>query len=177
MEKLAVEYGDGLFELAVEQGLEEQLLGQTRELRRILRQEPSYISLMNSRNVPPAEKDRLLNEAFGEAVHPYLLNFLRLMNDRGYFSQVPACCARFEDRYCERHGIRRVTVRSATALDKSEKQRVKDSVEKRLDCRAQITWIVDRALVAGLRVEAEGVLIENSAKSMLEGLRRHLGTP
>ena len=176
MEKVAIEYGDGLFELALEEKIDRELLGQTRELRAILRAEPSYTVLMQSRNVSGEEKDRLLDEAFAGRLHPYLCNFLHLMCDRGYFDRVPACCARFEDRFCQHYGIRRVTVRSAAELDEEQKIKVTKSVEKKLGCQAQILFTVDPSLVAGLRIEAEGVLIENSAKSVLEGLKRHLSS-
>ena len=49
MEKAAIEYGDGLFELAEEEGAAEQIYEESRAMRRILLENPSYISLLNSR--------------------------------------------------------------------------------------------------------------------------------
>ena len=162
--------------LALEEGVDDELRAEARELRRLLRETPGYITLMNSRSVSGEEKNKLLSDAFENKVHPYIFSFLRLMNDRGYFGQVPACFARYEERYCEHHSIKRLTVRSAVPLDEAQKNRVKGSVEKKLGAKCEVYWTVDESLVAGLRIEAEGILIENSAKSVLEGLRKHLGS-
>lgn len=176
MEKIAIEYGDGLFDLACEEGIEKELLTQTRALKSLLRSEPSYTRLMSSRSVKKEEKDLLLKQAFEGRLHRYLYNFLRLMNDRDYFSYVPACCSRYEDRYYLDNGLKKVTVRSASPLTDDQKARVKESVEKKLGIKAETEYICDPSLIAGLRIEAEGVMIENSAKSRLEDLKRHLST-
>ena len=174
MEKIAVEYGDGLFELACDEKLTDRLYEETRALRQLLRDEPAYASLMEARTVPREEKDRLLKEAFEGKVHPYLYNFLALMNDRGYFGYLPSCFSRYEDRYLLLKNLKRVTVRSAVPLDDQSKERIKASVEKKLGAKIEPLYITDPSLVAGLRIEADGVLIENSAKSALDGLKRHL---
>ena len=131
---------------------------------------------MTSKKIDFSVKQKLLQEAFEGKIHAYLYNFLRLMNDRGYFAYVPACMTRFEERYFVYKNVKLVTVRSASALDPSDKARIASAIEKKLGIKAKITWIEDRTLIAGLRIEADGVLIENSAKKRLEDMKKHLGS-
>ena len=86
MDKLTIEYGGGLFELAEEEGFSEELLSQVRALKKVFADTPGYIQLMTSPRVLKEEKACLLKETFEGRVHPYLYNFVCLMADRGYFS-------------------------------------------------------------------------------------------
>lgn len=176
MEKIAIEYGDGLFDLALEEGCSKEIRDEARVLRTLLRDEPDYTRLLTSKNVDRKEKDLLLKQAFEGKVHPFLLNFLRLMSDRNYFAYVPSCFSRYEERYDLENNVKKVTVRSAGPLKETELQRIRDAVERKLGGKAEIDHVVDPSLVAGLRIEAPGILIENSAKSRLEDLKRHLGS-
>lgn len=176
MDKIAMEYGDGLFELAKEERIDEELLAQTRLLRSVIEKEPSYVSLITSRKISREEKNGLLDEAFKNRVHPCLYNFLRLMNDRGYFSYVSSSFARYEERYYLDRKIRKVTVRSAAELSDPEKAKICAGIEQKTGTKCEITWLVDKSLVAGIRAESDGLLLENSAKSRFEDLKRHLST-
>ncbi|MBQ8399897.1 MAG: ATP synthase F1 subunit delta [Clostridia bacterium] len=176
MDKLAMEYGGGLFELAEEEKLSEQLLDQVRALAAIFKENPGYARLMDSHSVTRAEKTELIRTAFDGRIHPYLYNFVCLMADRGYFSSIPACFERFEECYRQSRGIIVVKVTSAVALTEEQKSRVQASVERKTGKRAEMQCVVDPDLIAGLRVEADGKLFENSAKSKFEEIRRLLQT-
>lgn len=176
MDKLTIEYGGGLFELAEEEGLSEELLSQVRALKKVFADTPGYIQLMTSPRVLKEEKACLLKESFEGRVHPYLYNFVCLMADRGYFSSIPACFERYEELYRETRGIIRVKVTSATAMTDKQKQKVIAAIEKKTGKKAEPLFLVDATLLAGLRVQTDGALYENSAKSKLEEVRRLLDT-
>ena len=69
MEKVAIEYGDGLYELARDEKITDELLTQAIGLRKLLRENGEYTALMRSRSVEKAEKDELLKKAFEGRVH------------------------------------------------------------------------------------------------------------
>ncbi|MBQ8911552.1 MAG: ATP synthase F1 subunit delta [Clostridia bacterium] len=176
MDKLAIEYGGGLFELAEEEGIADELLLQVRSLRNVLSENPEYIKLLNSHRISREEKGQLIASAFDGKVHEYLYNFICMMSDRGYFSFVPACLDRFEECYRDSRGIILVKVLSAVSLSEEQKNAICKSVEKKTGKKAEAQFIKDESLIAGLRVEADGKLFENSAKSKFEEIRRLLQT-
>ena len=97
MKETVKEYGGGLYELAVDEGLEEVLLEQTRVLRGIL--EPEYLHLLTTPGIPKTERTALASEALDGRVHPYLANFVGLMVERGSAYDIPACFEEYERRY------------------------------------------------------------------------------
>ena len=113
MEKVAIEYGDGLFELAEESGVTGRIYEECKTVRRILLENPSYVSLLNSRVLSREEKEEILAQCFQDRVHSYLYNFIRLMNDRGYCAFLTGSFARYEERYLEANGYVKVRVYTA----------------------------------------------------------------
>ena len=69
-----------------------------------------------------------------------------------------------------------VKVLSAVSLSEEQKNAICKSVEKKTGKKAEAQFIKDESLIAGLRVEADGKLFENSAKSKFEEIRRLLQT-
>lgn len=174
MEKIYMEYGDGLFELAEQEGITADLRAEIRTLSGILEENPSYFLLVTSGKLSKEEQKELLSQAFEGKVHRYLYNFLCLTHDRGIFAGVRYCFSRYEERYLEKMGITRARVKSAVPLSDREKQRVKESIERRTGLKTEITFSVDRSLVAGLRVEMDGKLFDNSAKNKMREIKQLL---
>ena len=71
-------YGKALFELAQENGTDERVRGELELIRSALRQEPSYITLLDTPAVATEEKLRLVQEAFG-GVEESLMSFLCIL--------------------------------------------------------------------------------------------------
>ena len=174
MDKLAIEYGDGLYELANEDGVLEELRVECAALRKIILENPGYISLITSRKLERSEKEELIRDGFEGKLHPYLYNFIRLMNDRGVFPWICQCLYRFEERYLTEHRIGKVTVYYASMPDEAERSAISQGIEKKIGKKAEIEWKHDPALLAGIRAEADGLLIEYSVRQRIEDLKRHL---
>ncbi|MBQ8214857.1 MAG: ATP synthase F1 subunit delta [Clostridia bacterium] len=174
MDKLTIEYGGGLFELADEEGLGEKLLSEVLMLQSVFSENPGYIRLMTSPVVTKEEKAQLLKDSFEGKVHPYLYNFICLMADRGYFSSIPGCFDRYQECYRTKNGIIQAKITSAALLSDEQKCAIVSAVERKTGKTVEPRFVVDASLLAGLRVEAGGELFENSAKSKLEEIRRLL---
>jgi len=71
-------YGDSLYDLAAEEKLTETLMEQLEMVAEVLKENPEYLTLLSEPSVAKAERLSLIDEAFGEQVHPYLLNFFKI---------------------------------------------------------------------------------------------------
>ena len=146
MTELEKTYGDALYQLALEERLEEELLEQMNGVCALLRESPEYLRLIGSRALAKAERLALLDEAFGGKVHPYLLNFMKILCERGAFERIGGCKDAFVIAYNERHGIVPARVVSATPLNAQQEKRLIEALEKKTGAR-------------GLRSIIEGVLM------------------
>lgn len=113
-------YGDALYDLAAEEALCDELLEQVKLLARLFRENPQYPALLTSPDIPREERLRLIGEALTGQVHPYLVNFLSLLCERGRLPAFAGCAARYEQRWLEDHNTVRGRVSSAVPLTETQ---------------------------------------------------------
>ena len=118
MTALGAEYGGALYALAAEEGLEEAILEELCEVRGLLAENPDYEKLLALPSVPKAERCAALDEAFGGRVQPYLLNFLKILCEKGAIRALPDCLKEYRARYNEAHGILEATAVTAVPRPK-----------------------------------------------------------
>lgn len=174
MTNLAKTYGGALYALAQEEKMEEQLLEQLKAVCALLQENPDYTHLIESRTLTKAERLKLLDEAFASQVHEYLLSFMKILCERGAFSQMQGCLDAYVKGYNESHGIMPAKVITAEVLTDDQRKRLIAALEKKTGKTVVIDVKVDPSIGGGLRVEMEGMRYDNTVASKLEGLRRAL---
>ena len=115
MTQAARVYGGSLYDLATEEKLDGQIMEQMNEIRQIFRENPGYLKLLGEPAIPQEERIKLLDEAFGGQVEPYLLNFLKLLCEKKILREFSGCCESLH-RYNADHGIVEALVTSAVKL-------------------------------------------------------------
>ena len=164
------EYGGALYELAKEEKIAARVLGEIEELRGIFAAEPGYLLLMQTPGIPITERLSLLDGAFGEQIHPYLLNFMKILAKRRYFGEILGCFDRFESLYYFDEGILCANAVSALPLTDAQRERLLQVLEKKTGKKIRLTEKVDETLIGGLRLEIDGKLYDGSIRSRFDGL-------
>lgn len=167
-------YGGALYALALEEKLEDELRAQLDAVCALLAENPDYVRLIGSRAVVKAERIALLDKAFSGRVHAYLLNFMKILCERGAFEQLPQCRDAYVKEYNEHHGIVPATAVTASPLTAEQRARLIVALEKKSGKTVVLTERVDASLVGGMRVEMEGHRYDNTVASKLSQLRRAL---
>ena len=173
MNDVCREYGGALFQLAVDEGVEKELFGQTETVRQVLLENPDYIVLLTSPELSRQERESAVEKAFSGA-HPYLKNFLRMMVARGYARELADALLEYERLYNERFGIAIAVIRSATELSSEEKARLVLALSRRSGKEISPQYRVEPELLGGICVEMDGVLYDGTVRNRLNGLRESL---
>lgn len=163
-------YGDALYELAAEEALTDELLEQVNLLSALFRQNPRYLTLLTSPDVPLEERLRLIGEALSGQVHLYLVSFLRLLCQRGRLPAYYDCAARFEQRWLEAHNTVKGRVTSAVPLSKEQLAALSARMGETLGKRVLLEGSVSPLLIGGVRVEINGRVWDGSLRGRLEEL-------
>ena len=167
MTQAARVYGGSLYDLATEEKLDGQIMEQMNEIRQIFRENPGYLKLLGEPAIPQEERIKLLDEAFGGQVEPYLLNFLKLLCEKKILREFSGCCEEFTRRYNADHGIVEALVTSAVKLkdDQMEALRIK---------KIHLTQKTDPTVLAGLRVEMEGIQLDGTVQGRISDITKKL---
>lgn len=82
--KTSITYGGALYDLAKDEGLSAQILADLGAFAAVFRENPDYRRLLTEPSIPKAEREALLDEAWKDALHPYTLNFVKLLCANGH---------------------------------------------------------------------------------------------
>ena len=171
MSKLAVTYAQALYDLAAEEGLCKDLLEQLTVLDGIFQEQPEYLRLLSAPNVSKQERCDLLSRSVGENAHPYVLNFLKILTQRGYIRHFHDCCKEFSRLYDAAHGILAVQAVTAIALDEIRQGKLKEKLEKLTGKEIRLTNKVDPKCLGGVRLNYDGKLVDGTVAGNLDSIR------
>ena len=174
MTQTASVYAQALYGLVKETCAEEDVLQQMRVLCASFQEEPNFLRLLSDFSIGKQERIRILDDSFREKLHPYLLNFMKLLTEKGHIRQFPDCFKEYQALYNEDNGILPVRVMTAVPLTDEQKQRLTEKLcavtdkNVRLDCR------VDPELIGGVRLDYGGKRIDGTLQSRLDAVRNML---
>lgn len=174
MTELGRAYGGALYALAEDEQLENELLAQMDAVCKLLVDNLDYVRLIKDKAIAKNERLSLLDHAFSGQVHPYLLNFMKLLCERSAFGEMPACQAEYISCYNNKHGIIPAKVISAEPLSETQLARLKEALERKSGKHVKLDLQIDAALGGGLRVEMAGKCYDNTLESRMDHLRRAL---
>ena len=167
-------YGQALYTLAREENLEHTILQQLQLVQTCLEAEPDYLPLLGSVGLPKPERCRLLDESLGGAVHPYLLNFMKILVEKGKIRTFPGCFSAYQQEYYRDHNILPVTAVTAIALSQSQVQRLTDKLHSITGKQILLSNEVEPALLGGVRLDYDGKQLEDSIALRMQNLRQLL---
>ena len=174
MTKTALLYGGSLYDLAAQENLEEKLLEESGQIRKLFWENPEYVRLLSEPSVAIKERLGLIEEAFGESADRYLVNFLKLLCERGLLGEFGGCCEAYTRRFNADRGIAEALVTSAVELTQAQKDALAARLEKMSGKSVRLVCRTDPSVLGGLRVELEGKELDGTVKGRLAGIGRKL---
>ncbi len=164
-------YGEALYSLCLEEKITAQALQQLRILRQCFDSQPEYIRLLSSPALPKEERCGILDKGFRGKVHPYVLNFLKILTERGYIRYFSDCYEAFLGRYHLDNGILPVTAVTAFELTQVQKQRLVEKLASVTGKTIELTNQVDPAVLGGMRLDYDGKRVDDTIRNRLDSIR------
>lgn len=170
MTELAKRYGGSLYDLAAEESLTEQLQQELDLAVECCRREPDYLRLLSTPGIPKRERCGLLDQAFA-GLHPYVVNFLKILCEEGLMGELSGCVRAYRERYNADHGILETTVTSAVPLTEDARQKLVAGLQARTGKIIHLNERTDPSVLGGLRLDLDGTRLDGTVQRRLELLR------
>jgi len=167
-------YGESLYELAKEENLTALIGEQLTVLQQAFRQEPEFIRLLSSPNLTKAERCQILDDSFRGKVHAYLLNFLKILTEKGYVRHFSDCCDAFTAHYDQDNGILRVNAVSAVQLTAEQKDKLTQKLSRITGKDVALRTRIDPAVLGGIRLDYDGQRLDDTVSHRLDAIRNVL---
>lgn len=170
MTELAREYGDGLYALTEEENISREVLDQLLSLRSLFREQPDFVRLLSNMSLSKEERVQILDSVLRGQIHPYLLNFLKILCERCALHEYEGCLSAFKALYNQEHGIVEATVTTAVPLDDEQRARMREKLSSMTGKLVVLNEKTDAALMGGVLLEMNGQRYDNTLKNRLKSI-------
>ena len=174
MTEVGTVYGESLYELAKDEGLDQEIGLQLKVLQQSFRQEPDFIRLLASPNLTKPERCQVLDDSFRGTVHPYLLNFLKILTEKNYARYFSDCCDAYAQRFNQDNGILPVTAVTAVALKEAQAEKLSEKLGKITGKQIELHNRIDPSCLGGIRLDYDGQRLDDTVSHRLDAIRNVL---
>ena len=174
MTGVGMNYAQALYSLAKEEGADAQILSQLQVLDEGFSREPDFLRLLAVPGLSKEERCGILDSSFRDRVHPYVLNFMKLLTEKGYARYFGECAKGYKQLYNEDHGI--VSVCAVTAVDLSgqQRQKLQQKLEQIIGKQIELHTSVDDSCIGGIRLDYDGKRVDGTVKNRLDSIGKLL---
>ena len=171
MTEIANVYGGALYDLAKDENLTEKIGDQLNTLDQAFAQEPAFIGLLSSASLTKPERVQVIEDSFRSNFHPYVLNFLKILTEKGYIRHFSGCCKVYRDRYNTDNGILPVTAVTAIPLSDVLRKKLADKLSTVTGQKVELTCKVDPDCLGGVRLDYDGKRLDDTVSHRLDSVR------
>jgi F-type H+-transporting ATPase subunit delta len=169
MAYVAFQYGEALFSLALEQGNEESIL---KEYQSVLDGIDSEIyHFLNHPKITKEVKKQTFEKVVQDTT---FLHFIYVLIDNNRIDLLEDVYGEYKKLYDAKNDVLEVLVTSGKDLTSKEQEQLIQSLEKKLKRTVKLTSVVDPKIVGGLKVEYEGMILDETINHHLNRLKASL---
>ena len=174
MTEIANVYGQALYDLAKDENLTDELLEQMSVLNEGFAAEPAFVQLLCAPSIPKEERCQVLDDSLRGQVHPYVLNFMKILTEKGYMRHFADCCRLFRQQYNKDKGILPVVAVTKLPLSDELRRKLTDKLTVVTGKTIDLECRVDPECLGGVRLELDGIQVDGTVRQRLDEIRKLL---
>ena len=167
-------YGEALYTLAREEHLSQAILQQLKVLDSCFAAEPDFIRLLGAPNLPKAERCQILDDSFRGKIEPYLLNFLKILTEKGYMRHFPDCVHTYRELYNRDNGILPVTAVTAVPMTEKQANALTMKLQQITGKQIELVSKLDPNVLGGMRLDYDGKRVDDTVAHRMDAVRNLL---
>lgn len=171
MTQIGSVYARALYDLAKEEDLCRDILDELTVLQTAFAETPDFIRLLSAPNLPKDTRCQIIDDSFAQKVNPYVLNFLKILTEKGYIRYFSDCCSAYRSIYNEENGILPVKVVTAAALSPQQHARLNAKLSTITGKQVEMHCTVDPSCIGGVRLDYDGKQLDDTIRHRLDAIR------
>ncbi|MCR5476674.1 MAG: ATP synthase F1 subunit delta [Lachnospiraceae bacterium] len=168
-------YGEALYEVAREGNQTAQLLGEIRELRKILEENPDFTKLMLHPSVSKPEKLEIAEKVFRGRMSDELVGFVMTVVDKERFSELEDIFDYYIAKVKEAQGIGVAYVTTPERIDVVTQKEVERKLLETTSYREmEMHFQTDPSIIGGIVIRIGDRVADASVRTRINDLTRQL---
>ena len=172
MTEFGREYGEGLYALCAEENLTEPVLSELETLKGLFRDNLDFVRLLSNMSISKEERVQIADNALNGQVHLYVLNFLKLLVERGAVYEFDSCVSAYREAYQQAHRISEAEVTTARPLTSEQRQALIIKLRKMTGREIELKEYTDPGVLGGVLLQLDGRRYDNTIRHRLEDIRQ-----
>lgn len=168
MTELAREYGEGLYILSAEESISAEILEELDSLVKCFKQQPQFLHLLQNMSLEKSERLAIIDNTLRDQVHIYVLNFLKLLCERGIISELSGCTEAFRTKYYQDHDITEAWVTTASPMTDEQRSALLTRLEEKTGHRIVLKEKLDASIIDGILLEMDGKRLDDTLAHRLK---------
>ncbi len=167
-------YAEALMSVAQSNDLVDRIGEDAAALLNLLKESPDLEQFLGNPTVKAEDKKAVLQSISGDQLHPFTLNFLKLLVDRRRILFLEGICKQYRVRLRQLKQTVLAEVTSAVELSEQQQQSVREKVIAMTGAnQVDIETKIDRDLIGGVIIKVGSQVIDASLRGQLRriGLR------
>ncbi len=171
---IPVRYAKALFELSIEQKLEEAIYRDIILVKQIISDNTNFRLLLMSRAITQAEKNELVKNIIEPHVNKLTYKFLNYVIKKRREEFITRIVLEYISCYNQKNNIIQVTVKSASTLSNQHIDKIKNIISTQTNKTPVLSNITDSSLIGGYQVFVNDRFYDISVKGMLKKIEQSL---
>lgn len=167
-------YGDALFQSALEENCLDQVKQQLKTLTGVFREEPQFLTMMDSPAMDAEDILKILRETFEGKIEDILFNFLRILCDKRRMELFLPIAQRFDALYRQHLGLLEVEAVTAVPLTDSQQKRLTEKLSSLTGKQVLLCNQVNASIIGGVILKYDHKEIDGSVREKLSSMRHQI---
>ena len=170
MNDLTSRYAEALYLLKKEENQLIETQEVVRELMEIIRDNPDFVMLISSRDIPNEERVEIIDKVFKD-VDEEIKNFFKIIIENNRGGYILEILQDFNSLVNEFRGVKEGLLYSAFPLKKEEIDKITSAISKIEKCPIELKNIIDPSLIGGVKIAINDKIYDGSLKHHIEQMK------
>ena len=139
-----------------------------------LEKNPSYYDLLNSPFVEIKDKYESLDDTFKDVLIPEVLLFAKILIEKNIFNHLREVKETFDRLVHQEQNILDGFIYTPFELSQDQVNKIQSAFEKKFNTKCNFKIVIDKDLIAGIRVLINETIFEYSVESKLDDIKENL---
>ena len=173
MEEIISRYGLALYSIALEENKIVELQSEAKTVKKILKENSEYCSILNSAFLPMEKRISLVDETF-KNIDIDLKNLIKVVVNNSRSTYLIDILQSFNSYCNEYRGVDEGIVYSISPLDESIIQGIEEKISKKENVKVELINKIDPSLIGGVKVVIHDHIYDGSIKNTLELMKQKM---
>ncbi|QHX36304.1 F0F1 ATP synthase subunit delta [Spiroplasma sp. BIUS-1] len=164
-------WASAICELAKEENKVESFTQTLEDLKKVFETNQEAVEFLSNKFIPLEKRINFIDNIFKKEIDQLVLNSLKLIVEREYFSSVNYIFEAAIKKLWESLEIKKGIIYSTIEIDKKTISTIEEKIHKKICQKIKLENKIDSSLIAGIRIEVANNVFDYSLKGKVEDMK------